>query len=134
MFKTLKLRGLFLLPTLLCGLLFTVSGNAGAAPTLEMGKPENYCVVYCYIRVPFTVKDYGGSGQKIGRVFCDFDVDVTAALPVYQGETRTKSIKTSTIGVFKTLDGKGQGDAEINTGIIKNYFINGKANSIRCHL
>ena len=120
------------LKTLLWGLLLTGSEAAGAAPVIEMGEPETYCVTYCYIRVPFTVTDYG-PGERIGRVFCEFDAEVTAALPVYHGEKKTKGMRASPIGVFRSKDGAGIGDVEMSTGIIKNYFLGANVKSIHCH-
>ena len=118
---------------LLWSLLLSASAAKAAVPAIEMGKPETYCVVYCYIRAPFSITNYG-PGQKVGRVFCDFDAEVTAALPVYKGETKTKGLQASSIGVFRAQDGVGHGDVEISTGVIKNYFLNAKTKSIRCHL
>ena len=116
---------------LLWSLLLTGTEAVGA-PVIEMGEPENYCVTYCYIRVPFSVTNYG-PGQKIGRVFCEFDAEVTATLPVYLGEARTRGMQASPIGVFKTSDGKGAGDVEMSTGVIKKYFVGAKTKSVRCH-
>ena len=91
-----------------------------ATPVIELGTPNNYCVVYCYIRVPFTINNYNAT-SKIGRVFCDFDADVTAELPVFNGKAQTRNIQASPIGVFKNDMGKVTGDVEISTGIIKKY-------------
>jgi len=106
---------------------------ANAAPAIELGAPGNYCVVYCYIRVPFTIADYA-LGHKIGRVFCDFDAEVSSRLPVYNGETRAKNIQATAIGVFKSDNGVATGDVEISTGIIKQYFVSAKVNSVHCRL
>ena len=106
---------------------------ANAAPVIELGKPDNYCVVYCYIRVPFTITNYEAT-NKIGRVFCDFDAEVTAQLPIYNGEARTKNIQASPIGVFKSDAGKATGDVEMSTGIVKKYFVGAKVKSVHCHL
>ncbi len=105
--------------------------NANIA--VEMGTPENYCVVYCYIRVPFTIAKYDIS-HKIGRVFCDFDTEVTAKLPIYNGEARTKVVQASPIGVFKNEAGTATGDVEMSTGIIKKYFVAAKVKNVHCHL
>jgi hypothetical protein len=121
------------LKILLWVLLLVVGGAANAAPVIELGKPDNYCVVYCYIRVPFTITNYDAS-HKIGRVFCDFDAEVTAQLPIYNGEARTKNIQASSIGVFKNDMGKATGDVEMSTGIIKKYFVDAKIKSLHCHL
>jgi hypothetical protein len=118
---------------LLWALLIMGADSAIAAPVVELGTPDNYCVVYCYIRVPFTITNYDAS-HKMGRVFCNFDAEVTAKLPIYNGEARTKSMQASTIGVFKNETGKVTGDVEMSTGIIKQYFVGAKINSIHCHL
>lgn len=111
---------------------FFFSGAAYAAPEIKLGTPESYCVTYCYVRVPFTIPNFGAT-HKIGRVFCDFDIDISAKLPVYNGETRTKNVKTSTIGVFKTEKETAEGDVEMSTGIIKDYLKATKVNNISCH-
>ena len=108
-----------------------IHNNSG--PIVEMGPPETYCVVYCYIRVPFSIPKYDMS-HKLGRVFCDFDAEMTAQLPIYNGEKRTKSIQASAIGVFKNETGTATGDVEISTGIIKKYFVGAKVKTVHCHL
>lgn len=125
MFKQLKI--------LLWALLLTGAGAANAAPTINLGEANNYCVTYCYIRVPFTIADYGAT-NKIGRVFCDFDADVTASLPVYGGEARTKNMQATSIGVFKADKETVKGDVEMNTGITNRYFVGAKLKSVHCHL
>lgn len=114
-------------------LLLGGEGVASAAPVIQLEEPNNYCVVYCYVRVPFTIANYEAT-HKIGRVFCDFDVDVTARLPIYNGEIKTKNMQASSIGVFKSDTGKITGDVEMSTGIIKQYFVAAKLKSIHCHL
>jgi len=121
------------LKILLWILVLVGEGVANAAPVIELGTPINYCVVYCYIRVPFTITNYDVA-HKIGRVFCDFDTEVTAQLPIYNGETKTKSMQASPIGVFKNETGKVTGDVEMSTGIIKKYFVDAKVKSVHCHL
>lgn len=121
------------LKVLLWILLLAGGRAANAAPVIELGIPDNYCVVYCYIRVPFTITNYDTT-HKMGRVFCDFDAEVTAELPVYNGEARTKNIQASLIGVFKNNTGTATGDVEMNTGINKKYFVGAKVKSVRCHL
>lgn len=121
------------LKILLWVLLLVGEGVANAAPVIELGKPENYCVIYCYVRVPFTIANYDAS-HKIGRISCDFDADVTAKLPIYNGEARTKNMQASSIGVFKNDAGKATGDVEMSTGIVKKYFVDAKVNKIHCHL
>jgi len=108
-------------------------GFAYATPAIEVGAPENYCVVYCYIRIPFTIANYDVA-HKIGRVFCDVDAEVSAQLPIYNGETKTKNMQESAIGVFKNEAGKATGDVEMSTGIIKKYFVGAKVKSVHCHL
>ena len=120
------------LKILLCIALLAGMESASAAPEIKLGAPESYCVTYCYIRVPFTIPNYGAT-HKIGRVFCDFDVEVTAKLPVYGGETKTKSIQASPIGVFKSDAETAVGDVEISTGVIKDYLIGTKVKSVHCH-
>lgn len=121
-----------LFPPVLISCALFLSGIANAAPEIKLGTPESYCVTYCYIRVPFTIPNFGAT-HKIGRIFCDFDVDISAKLPVYDGETRTKNMKTSAIGVFKTEKETAEGDVEISTGMIKDYLKSTKVNSISCH-
>jgi len=121
------------LKILLWIVLLAVADAAHAAPVIELGTPNNYCVVYCYIRVPFTISNYDTS-HKMGRVFCEFDAEVMAKLPVYNGETRTKGLQASPIGVFKNETGTATGDVEMSTGILKQYFVGAKVKSVRCHL
>jgi hypothetical protein len=121
-----------ILGVLLC-LLFVGAKVAAAAPAINLGTPENYCVTYCYVRVPFTVANLDPSRQ-IGRVFCEFDVEVTARLPVYNGEAKSKDLHASPIGVFRNDAGTGKGDVEMSTGIIKAYFLGAKVKSLNCHL
>ena len=100
---------------------------------VEMGTPENYCVVYCYIRIPFTIAQYDAT-HKTGRVFCDFDAEVTARLPIDKGVVRSKHIQGAPIGVFKNENGKATGNVELSTGIIKKYFVNAKVKNVHCHV
>lgn len=109
------------------------TGAAEASPTITLGAANNYCSVFCYIRVPFTITHYE-STQRIGRIFCDFDAEVTSRLPVYNGEPRTKIMQASPIGVFAITPGEIKGFAEMETGIRKVYFVDGKIKSIHCHL
>lgn len=120
------------LKKILWSLLLSGSEAIGAVPAIEMGEPENYCVIFCYVRAPFKITNYG-PGERIGRVFCELEADVTAALPVYKGETKTKNMKASPIGVFKSSDGEGIGDVEMNTGIAKKYFHGAKVKKVNCH-
>jgi hypothetical protein len=105
----------------------------GAAPAITLGQAESYCVTVCYVRVPFTVANYDPA-RKTGRVFCDLEADVTARLPVYNGEAKTRSVQASSIGVFKNDVGGGKGDVEMSTGIMDKYFIGAKLKSANCHL
>lgn len=114
-------------------LLLVGEGSAVAAPEIKLGVPENYCVTYCYVRIPFTIPNYGAR-HKIGRIFCEFDIDVAAKLPIYNGETRTKGMQSSVIGVFKSETETAVGDVEFATGVIKNYFMGAELKSIKCHL
>ena len=98
-----------------------------------MGTPENYCVVFCYIRVPFSISKYDAS-HKTGRVFCDLNADVTARLPIYKGAAKTKNIQASPMGFFKNEKGMATGSVEMSTGIVKKYFVSAKVNNVRCHL
>ena len=120
---------------LLLPLLFMMAANgaaAGGAPKIVLGDPENYCVTYCYLRIPFTVENWDPA-RKIGRVFCDLEADVTSKLPVYNGEARTRSVAMQSIGVFKS-DAKGtMGDVELHTGIQPAYFVKAKLKKADCH-
>ena len=104
-----------------------------AAPAVVMGKAENYCVTYCYIRIPFTIANYDPA-RKMGRVFCELEADVTARLPIYNGEAKTKGVQAEAIGVFKNDAGVAKGDVEMNTGIAVKYFVGAKLRSANCHL
>jgi len=118
---------------LLSFVLFFSGTSINATPVIKLSEPENYCVVHCYLRNAFIIKNIK-SGHRIGRIFCDFDVDVISRLPVYQGEAKKKTIIVSSIGVFKIENGTGIGDVEISTGINKGYFVNAILNKISCHL
>lgn len=108
-------------------------GLAGAAPAVIMGTPENYCVTYCYIRIPFQVTGYDPN-RRTGRLFCDLEAEVSARLPVNAGATQTKYMQASAIGVFTNKNGAAVGDVEMDTGVIKNYFVAAKIKSVHCHL
>lgn len=118
--------------TLLALVLLFNAGLAQAAPELKLGEPENYCVTYCYIREPFEVIGYDAN-RRIGRIFCEFEAEISAKLPVHQGEIKTKYLKASPIGVFTNKNGSSIGDVEIDTGVIKNYLIDAKLKRIECH-
>ncbi len=106
---------------------------AEAAPEVILGTPENYCVTYCYIRIPFQVTDFDPA-HRTGRIFCEFEAEVSAKLPVHAGEVKTKYVQASPIGVFSNKDGAGIGDVEMDTGIIKDYFVDAKIKHVSCHL
>jgi hypothetical protein len=115
------------------GAVLSAPALANATPVINLGTPENYCVVSCYIRVPFTIANYE-STRKMGMVFCDLEAEVDSRLPVYNGETRTKTMQASPVGVFKNTNGIFNGAAELDTGISKHYFVGARLKSARCHL
>ena len=104
-----------------------------AAPVVSLGTPVSYCVVYCYIKVPFTV---GGlaTPPRTGRVLCEMDAAVTARLPVYNREARSKDLHASPIGVFRSNANLVSGEVEIDTGIRKEYFVGARLKAATCHL
>jgi hypothetical protein len=104
-----------------------------AAPEIIMGTPENYCVTYCYIRIPFQVTNFDPA-HRTGRLFCDLEAEVSAKLPVNGGEVKAKYLQASPIGVFANKNGAYIGDVEMDTGVIKAYFVDAKIKSVRCHL
>jgi hypothetical protein len=118
---------------LLALMLLANVGLAAAAPEVIMGTPENYCVTYCYIRIPFQVTGYDPA-HRTGRLFCDLEAVVSARLPVNAGEVKTKLVQASPVGVFTSKSGAAVGDVEMDTGVIKNYFVDAKIKSVHCHL
>ncbi|MGC2456668.1 MAG: hypothetical protein WA435_01560 [Gallionellaceae bacterium] len=118
---------------LLALMLLANAGLAGAAPVVIMGTPENYCVTYCYIRIPFQVTGYDPN-RRTGRLFCDLEAEVRAKLPVNAGVVKAKLVQASPIGLFTNKNGAAVGDVEMDTGIIKDYFVDAKIKSVHCHL
>ena len=110
-----------------------VSGYVYAAPVLTLGTSDNYCVVTCYIRIPFAITNYE-STRNIGMVYCDVDAEVTSIMAAYDGQIRTRNLKQSPIGVFKITAGAIKGDVEVDTGISKKNFREAKVKSASCHL
>jgi hypothetical protein len=113
--------------------LLLMTGTVHAAPLLTLGTSNNYCVVTCYIRIPFTLTNYE-STRNIGMVYCDVDAEVTSIMAAYNGQIRTKNLKQSPIGVFKNTTGAIKGDVEVDTGISKKNFRDAKVKSASCHL
>ena len=106
---------------------------AAATPVVTLGTPASYCVVFCYMRVPFTISGLA-TPPKIGRVLCEVDAEVTARLPVYNGEPRSKDLHASPIGVFRSNADSVSGDVEIDTGIRKEYFVGARLKAATCHM
>ncbi len=102
-------------------------------PVVSMGTAETYCVVHCYLKVPFTITHFQ-SAQKMGRVLCELDAQVSARLPVYNGELRSKMVHASPTGVFKNTNGVFSGEVEMDTGIRKEHFDSAHLKSASCHL
>lgn len=117
---------------LLCSLCLPLSALA-ETPVVTLGKAEAYCVVYCYLKVPFTITHFQ-SNQKMGRVLCEFDAEVRARLPVYNGELRSKLVHGSPTGIFRNLGGRFSGEAEMDTGIRMEHFDSAHLKSATCHL
>lgn len=118
---------------LLSLLLLLISGAANAIPLVIVGKSDDYCVTFCYIRIAFTITNYE-SARKVGMIYCDVDAEVSAVLVANDGETRIKKIHESPIGVFKNVAGEINGAVEIDTGIRKLSFRSSKVKSASCHL
>jgi hypothetical protein len=116
---------------LLCLLLMTEAAHA--APQITLGTSDNYCVVTCYIRIPFTITHYE-STRNIGMLYCDVDAEVTSTLPAYDGQIRTNNLRQSPIGVFKNAGGEIKGDVEVDTGIRKKDFVAANVKTVSCHL
>lgn len=117
---------------LLCLTLMSVAAKA-ETPVITLGTAETYCVVYCYVKVPFTITHFQ-SAQKMGRVLCEFDAEVRARLPVYNGEMRSKIVHASPTGIFKNTAGVFSGEAEMDTGIRKEHFVSARLKNASCHL
>jgi hypothetical protein len=119
-------------PGMLLGLLF-VTGAAHAAPVVTLGTSDDYCVVFCYIRIPFTITHYEAT-RNVGMLYCDVDAEATSALAANNGELRTRSMHESPIGVFKNTAGEIKGAVEIDTGIRKNNFKGSRVKTASCHI
>ena len=117
---------------MLLGLLF-VTVAVHAAPLLTLGTSDDYCMVFCYIRIPFTITHYV-STRNIGMVYCDVDAEATSAMVANNGEIRTRNMHESPIGVFKNTAGEIKGAVEIDTGIRKKNFKGSKVKTASCHL
>lgn len=113
--------------------LLFVTGAVHAAPLVTVGTSDDYCVVFCYIRIPFTITHYE-STRNIGMVYCDVDAEATSAMVADNGEFRTKSMHESPIGVFKNTAGEIKGAVEIDTGIRKQNFKGSRVKTASCHL
>ena len=113
--------------------LLLLAGSAHAAPQLTLGASDNYCVVTCYIRIPFTITGYE-STRNIGMVYCDVDVELKSIMAAYDGHVGTKDLRQSPIGVFKNTPGTIKGEVEVDTGISKKNFLDAKVKTASCHL
>jgi len=113
--------------------LLLMTGTAHAAPLLTLGISDNYCVVTCYIRIPFTITNYE-STRNIGMVYCDVDAEVTSKIPAYDGQIRTRNLRQSPIGIFKNTTGTIKGEVQVDTGISKKNFRDAKVKTASCHL
>src|ERR1035437_4486289 len=98
-----------------------MTGTVHAPPLLTLGTSDNYCVVTCYIRIPFTITNYQ-SIRNVGMVYCDGDAEVTSILAAYDGQIRTKILPQSPIGVFQNTAGTIKSYVEVDTGISNNSF------------
>jgi len=110
-----------------------MTGAVQAAPVITLGKADDYCVVFCYIRIPFTITHYD-STRNVGMVYCDVDAEATSAMPANDGKIRSKSMHGSPIGVFKNTPGEIKGAVEIDTGISKKNFKGSRVKTASCHL
>jgi len=82
MLKSVMLLGLWLL-----------SGVVQAAPVIKLGDADDYCVVFCYIRIPFTITHYD-STRNIGMLYCDVDAEATASSIALHMLAMTREILT----------------------------------------
>ena len=117
---------------MLLGLLF-VTAAVQATPVVTLGTSDDYCVVHCYIRIPFTITHYE-STRNVGMLYCDVDAEATSIMVANNGEIRTRSIHDSPIGVFKNTAGEIKGAVEIDTGISKNHFKGSRVKTASCHI
>jgi hypothetical protein len=132
-FVIIKFTGGSMPKIILLSMFLLMSGAAEAAPVIVLGTAENYCVTFCYIKIPYTITGLE-STHKIGRIFCDIEAEISSQLPVYKGETRVRLMQSSPIGAFKITPGPIQGFAEMDTGIRKIYFVGSHVRTARCHL
>ena len=121
MFKSVMILGLWFM-----------TGAVHAAPVVTLGISDNYCVVFCYIRIPFTITQYE-STRNVGMLYCDVDAEATSIMVANQGEIRIRSMHESPIGVFKNTPGKIRGAVEIDTGIRKINFKGSRVKTASCH-
>lgn len=110
-----------------------LAGSAHAAPQLTLGAPDNYCVVTCYVRIPFTITGYE-SARNIGMVYCDVDVELKSIMAAYDGHVGSRELRQSPIGVFKNTAGTIRGEVQVDTGISKRNFLDAKVKTATCHL
>lgn len=110
-----------------------VIGTAHAAPQLTLGASDNYCVVTCYVRIPFVLTGYE-SARNIGMVYCDVDVELKSIMAAYDGRVGSKDLRQSPIGVFKNIPGTIKGEVQVDTGISKRNFLDAKVKTATCHL
>lgn len=108
-------------------------GTAHAAPQLTLGESDNYCVVTCYVRIPFVLTGYE-STRNIGMVYCDVDVELKSIMATYDGHVGSKDLRQSPIGVFKNTPGTIKGEVQVDTGISKRNFLDAKVKTATCHL
>lgn len=113
--------------------LLLLTGTAHAAPQLTLGTPDNYCVVTCYVRIPFTITGYE-STRNIGMVYCDVDVELKSIMAAYDGHVGTKDLRQSPIGVFKNTAGTIKGEVQVDTGISKKNFLDARVKTAICRL
>ena len=113
--------------------LLLLAGPAHAAPQLTLGAPDNYCVVTCYVRIPFTVTGYE-STRNIGMVYCDVDVELKSIMAAYDGHAGSRDLRQSPVGVFKNTAGTIQGEVQVDTGISKKNFLDARVKTASCHL
>ena len=113
--------------------LLLLTGAAQAAPQLALGTPDNYCVVTCYVRIPFTLTGYE-STRNIGMIYCDVNVELTSVMAAYDGQMRTRDLRQSPIGIFKNTAGTINGEVQVDTGISKKNFRDARVKNANCHL
>lgn len=102
-------------------------------PVVTLGTPESYCKGRCFVRITFTITHFQ-SAQKMGRVLCDIEAEVSTRLPVHNGELRSKLIHASPTGVFRNSAGIFSGEVDMDTGIRREHFVGASVKSASCHL